>query len=96
MSTLTDTEIASALADLDGWSHAGNALVKEFGFDGFRDAIDFVSVVADRAESANHHPTILVVYDRVKLTLTSHDAGGVTTRDVDLARDIDARTSAHD
>ncbi|MEX0868484.1 MAG: 4a-hydroxytetrahydrobiopterin dehydratase [Nitriliruptoraceae bacterium] len=90
MSTLSVTEIDTALADLDGWSHAGDAIVKEFGFDGFTDAITFIDRVAEAAEAANHHPTILNVYNRVKLTLTSHDAGGVTSRDVDLARAIDA------
>ncbi len=89
MDTLRTSDIDAALADLDGWTHAGDAIVKEFVFDSFRDAIDFIGRVADVADALDHHPTLLNVYARVKLTLTTHDAGGVTARDIAFAQDIE-------
>ena len=67
-------------------------LERDFGFEDFRAAIAFVNRVADAAEEANHYPDILIHgWNKVRLTLTSHDRGGVVTgRDHDLARRIDA------
>lgn len=90
MDTLTNEQIRVALQPLDGWEYDDGALRRDFRFDSFRDAITFIDRVADLAESADHHPEITNVYDRVTLVLTSHDAGGVTERDLELAGAIDA------
>ncbi|MEX2324317.1 MAG: 4a-hydroxytetrahydrobiopterin dehydratase [Nitriliruptoraceae bacterium] len=82
-------ELQTAIDQLDGWSRNGDAITKQFVFDSFRDAIDFIVRVADAAEKADHHPELKNVYSRVSVRLTSHDARAVTVRDVELARAID-------
>lgn len=89
----TDT-IDRALADLDGWRRDGDAIVRDLRFPSFMDAIRFIDRVAVVAEEADHHPELTNVYWNVGVRLTTHDAGGVTTRDVDLARAIDAVVEA--
>jgi 4a-hydroxytetrahydrobiopterin dehydratase len=88
-----DATVERALATLDGWSRDGGALVRQLEFPGFREAIDFIVRVADLAEAADHHPELSNVYSRVTVRLTSHDAGGITDRDLDLARAIDGVVS---
>ena len=89
-SPLPKTEIASALADLPGWSHEADGLVKTFKFGSFREAISFMVRVAFEAEELNHHPDWSNAYDKVIVRLTSHDAGGkVTSNDVELAKRIE-------
>lgn len=90
MDTLTDQQIDDALAGLDGWDRDGDAVTKTYELDGFPEAIDFIGRIAPEAEDMNHHPEIRNVYATVEIRLTSHDAGGITQRDVDLARRIDA------
>jgi 4a-hydroxytetrahydrobiopterin dehydratase len=75
---------------LPAWSVQDEALVKHLRFEKFRTAIEFVQRVADLAEAADHHPDIDIRYTTVRLLLTTHDAGGLTALDVDLARKIDA------
>jgi 4a-hydroxytetrahydrobiopterin dehydratase len=86
---MSDTEIRAALGDLPEWRSFGNALHKEFRFRGFRAAIAFVNRIAEQASAKGHHPDIEIHYDRVIVSLSTHDAGGVTARDVELARAID-------
>lgn len=93
MALAEDATVERALATLDGWSRDGDALVRELEFPGFRAAIDFIVRVADLAEAADHHPELSNVYSRVTVRLTSHDAGGITDRDLDLARAIDGVVS---
>jgi len=93
MDTLDATTIDAALADLDGWTRDGDAIRREYRFDGFRDAIDFIVRLADLADEANHHPELTNVYNRVTVELTTHDAGGITQKDLDLARAIEGATS---
>ena len=88
MDTLTDQQIDEALGTLDGWERDGDAIARTFEFDGFMDAIGFIDRLAPEAEEMNHHPEIRNVYSTVDIRLTSHDAGGITQRDVDLARRI--------
>ena len=90
MDTLTDQQIDDALGTLDGWERDGDALTKSYELDGFQQAIDFIGRIAPEADGMNHHPEIRNVYATVEIRLTSHDAGGITERDVDLARRIDA------
>jgi 4a-hydroxytetrahydrobiopterin dehydratase len=88
---LSDEEAARALAAPDGpaWELAGGQLVKSVTCSDFRRALAFVNDVGRLAEEANHHPDIDIRYNRVTLALMTHDAGGITTRDLDLARAID-------
>ena len=81
-----------AAAQLDGWSVAEGreAIAKEFRFEDFQRAFAFMTQVALYAEKRDHHPEWTNVYNRVSVTLTTHDAGGVTSKDIDLARAIDA------
>ncbi len=71
------------------WRQKNNALVREFSFPDFKSALDFVNKVGELAETANHHPDIELGWGRVKITLTSHDAGKVTKRDQNLSKQID-------
>jgi 4a-hydroxytetrahydrobiopterin dehydratase len=89
MDTLTPDQIRTALDELDGWSYADDAIHREYGFDTFLDAIEFINQVAAKADAADHHPDITNSYTSVTLTLSTHSAGGVTDKDVDLARRID-------
>jgi 4a-hydroxytetrahydrobiopterin dehydratase len=88
--TLDDAALAAALARLSGWGRAGRAIEKTWRFADFRTALAFVNRVGELAERQQHHPDIAIHYSEVTLTLWSHDAGGVTTRDVKLAEAIDA------
>lgn len=92
MEPLADARIRTALADLDGWSYDGTALGREVRCADFRSAIDLIGRIADLAEAADHHPELLNVHRRLVIRLTTHEAGGVTERDLGLARAIDALT----
>ena len=70
------------------WRLTGNELTREWTFPDFPTAIAFVNHVADLAQAANHHPDIDIRYNRVRLALASHDAGGITTRDTNLAQKL--------
>jgi len=86
MSTvLSGTEVAQALHNLPGWNVNGNAIERVFEFPNFVEAMGFVNRVAEAAEAVNHHPDITINYNKVKLSLTSHDSGGVTQRDLRMA-----------
>lgn len=77
-----------------GWSRKSNALTKEYRFNHFRDSIVFVNRIATLADDANHHPDIDIRYNRVTVSLSTHDAGGITEKDLKLAEQIDFATSA--
>jgi len=87
---LSDLEIQRALGNLSGWSRRGDVLVKTFSFQKFLDGIEFVDEVAGVAERMNHHPDIDIRYTKVTLTLSTHDAGGITQSDLDLAGAIES------
>ena len=89
---LTDAETAAALSALPGWSLRGDGLAIErtFKFADFVAAFGFMTRVALEAEKADHHPEWSNIYNRVEVTLTTHDAGGLSTRDMALAAKIDA------
>ena len=90
MDILDTATIDRALAELDGWRREGDAILRDLRFPSFMDAIRFIDRVAVVAEEADHHPELTNVYWNVGIRLTTHDAGGVTMRDLDLARAIDA------
>ena len=89
MTKLQDDELRWLLRDLDGWQPLGEAIHREFTFPGFGAAISFVNRVAELANDAGHHPDLEIHYNRVVVSLSTHDEGGVTQRDVDLASRID-------
>ena len=78
--------IEAALAELDGWSLDEGKLFREFRFADFNEAFGFMSRAALVAEKRDHHPEWFNVYATVRVHLTTHDAGGITTLDVELAR----------
>ena len=80
---LTAAETDQALQGLPGWTRQGDAIVRQFTFSSFRDAIAFVTRLAFDAEAADHHPDLAINYKRVTVTWSTHDAGGVTRKDVD-------------
>jgi 4a-hydroxytetrahydrobiopterin dehydratase len=89
-SRLSPEEARGQLAALTDWQLTGDAIRRRYKFASFKESMNFVNKVAELAERADHHPDILVEYDKVTLTLSSHDAGGLTERDFALARSIDA------
>lgn len=90
MPLLDEGEIRHRLGELKDWDRSGDAIHKTYGFDSFPEAIAFVNRIAELAESADHHPDIDIRYDQVSLGLSTHSAGGLTAKDFDLARSIDA------
>jgi 4a-hydroxytetrahydrobiopterin dehydratase len=85
MPSLSATDAQSRLGKLPGWQINANELVRTFQFQDFRQALSFVNKVGELAEEAGHHPDIDIRYNRVRLGLTTHDAGGMTEKDFDLA-----------
>lgn len=90
MSRLDDAGVAQALRQLPGWERAGAEITRTYRFRDFREALAFVNRVGELAERAGHHPDIDIRYSAVTLALTSHDAGGLSGKDFELARAIDA------
>jgi len=89
---LTEGECSAALADLTGWSlvRSGLAIERTFTFGDFLEAFGFMTRVAMLAQQADHHPEWSNVYNQVVITLTTHDAGGLSKRDITMAKAIDA------
>jgi 4a-hydroxytetrahydrobiopterin dehydratase len=86
---LSDIEIQRGLGTLPGWARRGDALTKTYTLPSFPAAITLVQRVADAAERAAHHPDIDIRYTKVTFTLSTHSAGGVTKKDLELAREIE-------
>ena len=87
---LSDEQIATRLEGLD-WQRDGNEIVRDWTFDDFAAAMAFANRVAEAAEEANHHPDILIHgWNKVRLSLTNHSAGGLTDVDFEMARRFDA------
>jgi 4a-hydroxytetrahydrobiopterin dehydratase len=87
---LDDEQISAGLVGLPGWERHGDEIVKTFELATFPAAIAFVTRVADRAEAADHHPDLDIRYRKVRVALSTHDAGGLTDLDFDLAGEIEA------
>lgn len=87
---LSDLEIQRALGTLPGWSRRGDTLVKTYNFERFSDGIAFVGRIAVEADAMDHHPDIDIRYTKVTITLSTHDAGGITKSDLALAEKIEA------
>ena len=89
MDKLTPEQIETGLQGLPDWTLNGESIQRTFGFDDFIQSMAFVTRVAERAEAVQHHPDILVRYNKVTLTLSTHDAGGLSEKDLAFAVDCD-------
>jgi 4a-hydroxytetrahydrobiopterin dehydratase len=87
---LSDIEIQRRLGSLPGWARKGDVLTKTYQFRDFTGSMELVNNIARVAERANHHPDIDIRYNKVIVALTTHDAGGITKKDLDLATEIEA------
>ena len=89
MSRLDEASIGNALQRTPGWARAGAEIRRTYRFRDFREALAFVNRVGGLAEAAGHHPDIDIRYNTVTLALTTHDAGGLSPKDFELARAVD-------
>jgi 4a-hydroxytetrahydrobiopterin dehydratase len=87
---LPDEEIESRISELGGWQREGGAITKTFERGDFVGSIDFVKALVAPAEGMNHHPDLEISWDKVKVSITNHAAGGLTAADFELAGKIDA------
>lgn len=87
---LSDSEINSYLNQLPDWELEGKTIKRTFVWQDFITAIDFVNQLVEPAEAAQHHPDIKIVYNQVTISLTTHDAGGLTVKDIEMAKTIDS------
>ena len=90
MELLSDSEIDSRLAELDGWEREGETIVKTFELADFVGSIQFVYKLVRPAEEMGHHPDLTVSWNKVGVSITTHAAGGLTANDFELAKRIDA------
>ena len=94
MAVLSDEEVDAAAASLGGWNRSDGALRRSVTFDSFLDGIDAVRRVGEAAERADHHPDIDIRWRTVTFALATHSEGGITAKDVELAREIDGLLGA--
>lgn len=87
---MSDSEIAAQLREVPFWQQEGDEIVRSWTFEDFPQALNFINRVGGLAEAADHHPDILNSWNKVRLSLTTHDVGGLTDRDFSLAKQIDA------
>ena len=93
---LSDQEIMKLLRELPGWSLKDRAIEREFRFKDFKGAMEFVNSVAALAEAEDHHPDICISYNKVRLTLSTHKANGLTCKDFILGAKINLAAEAQD
>ena len=89
MAVLTDEQVDAALPDLNGWERRDGALRRSIKFPSFLDGIEAVRKVAAKAEEKDHHPDIDIRWRTVTFALVTHSAGGITEKDLEMAREID-------
>lgn len=89
MRVLTEFEIKARMSTIDGWEYENNAIHTTFEFDNFKDAFSVMTRIAFEVEKLNHHPNWTNVYNTLSISLSTHDAGGVTEKDFELAKIID-------
>jgi 4a-hydroxytetrahydrobiopterin dehydratase len=89
MTKLSNDEINQRLENLNGWYLKEQAIEKEWGFKDFKQAMKFINKVANIAEELNHHPEIFNAYSKVVLRFSTHDEGGITEKDFEIAQKID-------
>ena len=91
---LSDEQITTALTKLPGWAREGNLITKTYKFGKFAEGISFVQRVAVAADAMDHHPDIDIRYTKVTCSLSTHSAGGITQKDLDLAKKIERAAEA--
>ena len=89
MDKLSAEAIERRMTDFDDWALNGDSLQRTFGFEDFAAAMDFVQSVAELAERHQHHPDIMIRFNKVTLTLSTHDVGGLSERDFAFAKSVD-------
>jgi len=94
MPKLTEAEIKKSLKSIPEWSRVGEEIQRTYKFKDFVESMKFVGRVADQAEKDQHHPDILIRWNLVTLTLTTHDAGGLSEKDFGLAKKADQFAAA--
>lgn len=87
---LSEPQIAEKLKECEGWTEINGSIQRTYQFKDFVQAMAFVNQAADLAEQRQHHPDMLIRYNKVTLTLSTHDAGGITAKDFDYAKSADA------
>ncbi len=87
---LSESQVEAELKAVPDWSAVGDTIQRTFQFKDFTASMHFVDAIAAEAERVQHHPDILIRYSRVTLTLSTHDSGGITSKDFSLARTADA------
>jgi 4a-hydroxytetrahydrobiopterin dehydratase len=92
LTKLSEDQIKKELVNLPGWSIVNGKLHKDFVFKDFIEAFGFMTTAALHIEKMNHHPEWFNVYNKIKIDLTTHDAGGITQNDIDLARILNSLT----
>ena len=90
MALLNIDEINVHLTNLTGWSLNGDVIEKEWVFKDFKEALLFINKIGDIAEKHNHHPELFNVYSKVKLRFNTHDEGGITKKDINIATEINS------
>ena len=93
MKPFSENGILELLKDFEGWSYNENAIHTSLEFDDFKDAFSVMTRIAFEAEKLNHHPDWTNIYNTLQISLSTHDAGGVTNKDFELAKIIDALVS---
>lgn len=89
MKRLTETEIQRVLLSLEGWEYEKDGIIKKFVFANFKDALATMNRIGEIAEEMNHHPEWFNVYNKLNIRLSTHDQGGITQLDIDLAKAIE-------
>lgn len=93
MEKLSDSELQEHLSDLKGWVTEGDAIMKSFQFKDFKEAFSVMTRIAFECEAQHHHPNWENVYNSLTIRLNTHDAGGITSKDIALAKTIEAIVS---
>jgi 4a-hydroxytetrahydrobiopterin dehydratase len=93
-SPLSEVEVSTRIAAVPRWKEQNGEITRTFEFKDFKTALAFVNKVGDLAEKAGHHPDIDIRYNKVRLALVTHDAGGLTGKDFDVAAEIDGAPGA--
>lgn len=89
MEKMTEPQISDALKEHPDWAEINGEIQRTYQFDNFVEAMEFVNKVADAAERSQHHPDVLIRYNKVTLSLSTHDANGITGKDFALATELD-------
>jgi len=89
MALLGDGEVAHRLDTLDGWRREGDTIVKQYELADFKGSVAFVNALAEPAEMMGHHPDLVISWNRVTVSLSTHSEGGLTAADFELAAKID-------